>query len=164
MRSPRGFWWLLTVAACTPLGLWMYQDPAVKVARVRIDPDPDGRAPVIVALDLQNPNDYEVSATGVQLRLRLDELAIGQLAQSNSVPLPRASSSALEVPLTPTQAISSARLQAFGSGLHHYAVEGQATFSTPIGRRKVHFTEEGELSFGPPASSASAPHGPSGSP
>ena len=148
------------VVACTPLGLWMYEDPAVTVSRVRLDADARGTPPVIVALDLRNPNDYALSATSVQFSLRLDELPIGQLTHTiSSVEVPKVGTSTVAVPLEPDQGTTPARLKALSSGMHQFAVEGEATFATPIGSRRVRFAEEGELVFGQPPLPASAPVG-----
>jgi LEA14-like dessication related protein len=157
-------WWIGGLAACTPLGLWMYEDPGVTLARVRLDTGARGAAPVIVALDLRNPNDYALSATSVRLKLRLDELPIGQLTQASSVEVPKAGMSTVAVPLVPGRGTTPARLKALSSGVHRFAIEGEATFATPIGDRKVRFAEEGELAFGQPPLPASAPAGRGGSP
>lgn len=158
MRCSRGSaCLLLLVAGCTPLGLWMYQDPAVSVSRVRLAPEPADTAPVVVALDLSNPNDYAVSATRVELLLRLDDLPIGQVAQDSSVPLPKVATSTVALALVPTHAATHDQLKVLGSGVHRFAVQGRATFATPIGDRKVEFAQEGQMAFGDQASPASAP-------
>ena len=159
-----GTWWMAGLVACTPLGLWMYEDPAVTVSRVRVGADARGATPVIVALDLRNPNDYALSATSVQFSLRLDELPIGQRTHtSSSVELPKAGTSTVAVPLVPDEGTTPARLKTLSSGVHRFAVEGEATFATPIGNRRVRFAEEGELAFGQPPLPASAPAGRGGS-
>jgi hypothetical protein len=164
-RRLRGkVWVLVPMLACTPLGLWMYQDPGVTVSRVRLGTQAADSASVEVALDVSNPNDYAVSTTRVELRLRLDDLPIGQLDRDSSVPLPEVATSTVALPLVPDGGTPATRLQVFGSGVHRFMVEGRATFATPIGSRKVRFVQEGELAFGPPALPASAPADPDGSP
>jgi hypothetical protein len=140
---------MVPLAACTPLGLWLYEDPVVTVSRVRVATDGRGPSPVMVALDLRNPNDYTVSTTRVELWLVLDGLAIGRLDQDSSVSLPKGTAT-VALPLIPNRATTPARLQAFGSGIHRFAIEGRATFATPVGKRKVRFAQTGELAFGPP--------------
>ena len=140
--------WLVPVAACTPLGVWIYEDPGVTVSRVRVAPDGQGPSPVMVALDLRNPNDYTVSTTRVELWLVLDGLAIGRLDQDSSVALPKGTAT-VALPLTPNRATTPARLRAFGSGIHRFSVQGRATFATPVGKRKVRFAQTGEMAFGP---------------
>jgi LEA14-like dessication related protein len=140
--------WLVPVAACTPLGVWIYEDPGVTVSRVRVAPDGQGPSPVMVALDLRNPNDFAVFTTRVELWLVLDGLAIGRLDQDSSMSLPKGTAT-VALPLTPNRATTPARLRAFGSGIHRFSVKGRATFSTPVGKRKVRFTQTGEMVFGP---------------
>jgi LEA14-like dessication related protein len=149
MRRSWGVWWLVPVVACTPLGVWLYEDPGVTVSRVRVNTDGQGRSPVMVALDVRNPNDFTVSTTRVELWLMLDGLAIGRLDQDSSVSLPKGIAT-VALPLVPNRATTPARLQAFGSGIHRFTIEGRATFATPIGKRKVRFAQTGELAFGPP--------------
>ena len=149
MRWSWRVWWLVPVVACTPLGVWIYEDPGVTVSRVRVDTDGQGPSPVVVALDLRNPNDYTVSTTRVELRLVLDGLAIGRLDQDSTVALPKGTAT-VALPLIPNRATTPLQLQAFGSGVHRFTIEGRATFTTPVGKRKVRFAQSGELAFGPP--------------
>jgi len=150
--------------ACTPAGLWLYEDPQVTVSRVRLDADTASARPVLVALDFRNPNDYVVSTTRVELRLALDDLPIGRLARDSSVQVPKGTAT-LALPLILDRSGTRGRLQSFNSGVHRFAIEGLATFATPIGKRKVHFAQTGELAFGqPPLSPPSAPADPAVSP
>jgi hypothetical protein len=149
------------VLACTPLGLWIYDDPRVTVSRVRVDVR--GAAPVEVALDVNNPNNYTLSTTRVELRLSIDDLPIGRLARDSSVELPMGTAT-MALPLVPDRATTPAQLQALSSGVHRFTIEGLATLATPLGKREVPFAQEGELAFGMPASPASAPDDPDESP
>lgn len=151
--------WLAPLVACTPLGVWIYQDPAVTVSRVRVATDGRDSSPVMVALDLRNPNDYTVSTTRVELRLVLDGLAIGQLDQDSSVSLPKGTAT-VALPLIPHRSATRGRMQAFGSGIHRFTIEGRATFKTPVGKRKVRFAQTGELAFGAPEPPAPEPVSP----
>lgn len=148
--------------ACTPLGVWVYEDPRVTVSRVRVDAQAEASAPVVVALDVRNPNDYTLSTTRLELRLSLDDLPIGRLDHGSSVSLPKGTAT-VALPLVPDRATTPARLQAFRTGVHRFTIVGRATLATPLGKRKVRFAQEGELAFGSPASPASAPDGPDGS-
>jgi hypothetical protein len=149
MRWSWQVWCLVPAAACTPLGVWVYEDPGVTVSRVRVDAEAREASPVIVALNVRNPNDFTVSTTRVELWLVLDGLAIGQLDQRGSVDLPKGTAT-VALPLVPNRATTAAQLQAFLSGIHRFSIQGRATFSTPVGKRKVRFTQTGEMAFGPP--------------
>jgi LEA14-like dessication related protein len=135
--------------ACTPLGVWVYEDPGVTVSRVRVNAEAREASPVIVALNVRNPNDFTVSTVRVELWLALDGLAIGQLDQRGSVDLPKGTAT-VALPLVPNRATTPARLQAFVSGIHRFSIQGRATFTTPVGKRKVRFAQTGEMVFGPP--------------
>ncbi|MGH7513036.1 MAG: LEA type 2 family protein [Gemmatimonadales bacterium] len=164
IQVPHAIGWLVAVLACTPVGVWIYEDPRVTVARVRLDVDPASARPVLVALNLRNPNDYVVSTTRVELRLALDDLPIGRLAQDSSLAVPKGTAT-IALPLVPDRSATRARLQALNSGVHRFAIEGQATFTTPVGKRRVRFAQTGELAFGSPSlSPASAPPDPAASP
>jgi hypothetical protein len=153
----------LAVGACTPLGLWMYQDPLVTVARVRVSPDPAAREPILVGLDVLNPNDYSISTARVELSLALDDLPVGRLDRDSSITVSEGTTANVALPLQPGRS-GRAPLARFTSGVHHFLIEGRATFVTPIGRRKVRFAQAGEMAFDSTASPASAPAAPAASP
>lgn len=146
-------WWLtggLLLGGCTPLGLWLYEDPVVTVSRITLEmghaePAP---SPVVVALALENVNDYPVSAEQVELSLRLDGIPIGQLRRDSVLAVATDSVSTLALPLVLARQATAERLRALGSGMHTFAVRGRATFRTPIGTRRVRFAQEGSLVFG----------------
>ncbi len=123
------------------------------VSRVRVSTEGKGPSPVMVALDIRNPNDLTLSTTRVELWLVLDGLTIGWLDRDSSVSLPKGTAT-VALPLIPSPATTPARLRTFGSGIHQFTIEGQATFATPIGERRVRFAETGEMAFGPPVSAS----------
>ena len=142
--------WGLLIGACTPLGLWLYEDPVVTVSQitfqfVRSDTTP---APVIVALALKNSNDYPLEAEQVELSLRLDGIPIGRLKRDSTVSVATDTVSTVALPLPLDGSTTPEHLRSIGSGTHTFAVRGRATFQTPIGKRDVRFAQEGELVFG----------------
>lgn len=142
--------WGLLLGGCTPLGLWLYEDPVITVSQITLElgrPGPTP-SPVIVALALQNLNDYPVSTERVELSLRLDGVPIGQLRRDSSVEVATDTISTVALPLSLARQATTQRLRSLGSGTHTFAVRGRATFRTPIGTRKVRFAQEGSLIFG----------------
>jgi LEA14-like dessication related protein len=142
--------WLLLLGACTPLGLWVYEDPAVSVSRITLErrgAAAPGSSPVIVALAMKNPNDYPLSAERLELSLRLDGVPIGRLKRDSTVPLATDTISTVALALPLERQATPARLEAFVVGTHMFMVQGKAIFRTPIGRRKVSFAQEGEMVF-----------------
>ena len=128
----------------------MYEDPVVTVAQITVQFARSGStpAPVIVALALDNANDYPLEAEQVELSLRLDGVPIGQLKRDSTVPLATDTVSTVALPLAVDRSTTAKHLRAIGSGTHTFAVRGRATFQTPIGKRKVRFAQEGSLVFG----------------
>ena len=150
MPSCRRLWVCLAtvVAACTPLGLWVYDDPGLEVSRVRLNRDAAGTQPVVVGLAVWNPNDYDLSTARVELRLRLDDVPVGHFSRDSIIPVAQLGLTDLALPLTVPTGPIRRRIRALSSGTHRFAVEGRATFSTPFGPRNVRFAHAGDLAFG----------------
>jgi LEA14-like dessication related protein len=141
---------LLFLVACTPLGFWVYVDPVVSVSRVSLevqDVRRTGGSPVVVALAVDNQNDYALTTERVELSLRLDGIPIGKLRHDSSVPVEMAAISTLAMALALEKQATPKRLAAMGSGTHIFRVRGRATFRTPFGTRKVQFEQEGPMRF-----------------
>lgn len=141
----------MLIGACTPLGLWIYEDPVVTVSRVTLElrePRPSTSSPVVVALDVHNRNDFPLSTTRMELSLRLDGIPIGRLKQDNRVAVATDGVSTVALPLRLEKQATPSRLRTLDTGSHVFLVSGRATFETPIGPRKVSFAEEGEMIFG----------------
>jgi len=152
MRRMRSFGaaWLVLLESCTPLGLWMYEDPVVTVARVSLELREAhlSASPVVVSLAVDNRNDYPVSTTRMEVSLRLDGVPIGRLRQDSTVEVPMEGVSTVALPLALEKRATPSHLRTLGGGSHRFAVSGRATFQTPIGTRKVRFAEEGKMIFG----------------
>jgi LEA14-like dessication related protein len=135
------------VAACTPLGLWVYDDPGLEVSRVRLDRDAAGAQPVVVGLAVWNPNDYDVSTARLELQLRLDDVTVGRFSRDSIIPVRQTGLTDLALALSVPAGPIRERIRALSSGTHRFAVEGRAIFSTPFGRRNVRFAHAGDLAF-----------------
>ena len=85
---PHGLW-LFLLSGCTPLGLWMYEDPVITVSRITVDLRRSApiQSPVVVALAVKNANDYPISTEQVELALRLDGVPIGQIRRNSRMQL-----------------------------------------------------------------------------
>ena len=147
-RRLSGICLVAAVAACTPLGLWVYDDPGLEVSRVRLDHDPAGVQPVVVGLAVWNPNDYDLSTSRLELELQLDDMTVGRFSRDSIISVPQTGHANFALPLTVPTGAMRERIRTFASGTHRFAVEGRATFSTPFGRRKVRFAHAGDLAFG----------------
>ena len=143
--------WVLPLMACTPLGLWIYEDPVVTVHRVTFELRETrlaGRSPVHVALAVANRNDYPLEAERVELSLRMDGIPIGRLDHASALAVATDTVSTVTMPLALERRTTRKQLEALGAGSHVFAVRGRATFRTPIGVRKVRFAQEGAMVFG----------------
>jgi LEA14-like dessication related protein len=142
--------WLVLLGSCTPLGLWIYEDPVVTVSRVTLELRgiQSSTSPVVVALAVHNRNDYPLSTTRMEVSLRLDGIPIGRLRQDSTLPVPMEGVSTVALPLALEKRATPSHLRTLDPGSHRYAVSGRATFRTPIGTRKVRFAEEGDMIFG----------------
>jgi len=56
--------------------------------------------------------------------------------------------STVALPLALEKRTTPSHLRTLDRGSHRYAVNGRATFQTPIGIRRVRFAEEGDMIFG----------------
>ena len=145
---PLRVWWIVALPACTPLGVWVYEEPEFEVARVRVNADTTADSTVLVALALRNPNDYDLSTTRFELQLHLDDHAVGRYVRDSIVPLPRIATATLNLPFTAPSKAARGRLAALRSGTHRVLVEGRAEYRTPLGKRKVRVAHAGDMAFG----------------
>jgi LEA14-like dessication related protein len=99
-------------------------------------------------LAVHNRNDFPLSTTRMELSLRLDGIPIGRLKQNNRVAVATDTISTVALPLKLEKQATPSHLRTLDGGRHVFLVSGRATFETPIGTRKVHFAEEGEMIFG----------------
>jgi len=149
--------WLVLLGSCTPLGFWIYEDPVVTVSRVTLElrEARSSTSPVVVALAVHNRNDYPLSATRMEISLRLNGIPIGRSRQDSTLPVPREGVSTVALPLALEKRATPSHLRTLDTGSHRFAVSGRATFETPIATRRVRFAEEGEMIFGRRPNSAS---------
>jgi LEA14-like dessication related protein len=146
---------VVVLGACTPLGLWVYEDPIVTVSRVTLEVKETRRLGMIVALAVDNRNTYALSSERVELSLRLDGLPMGRVDRDSTVSVAKTTVSTVALALPLQKQTTPERLAALGSGTHTFAVQGRATFRTPFGMRAVQFEQEGAMIFGErPSSSA----------
>jgi LEA14-like dessication related protein len=142
---------VIFIVACTPLGLWLYEDPVVTVSRVTLELKEarrPGGAPLVVALAVDNRNTFALSTERLELSLRLDGVPIGKVDRDSSVPVAMATISTVALALPVREQTAPEHLATLGAGAHTFAVQGRATFRTPFGTREVRFEQEGAMMFG----------------
>jgi LEA14-like dessication related protein len=142
---------VIVLGACTPLGLWLYEDPVITVSRVTLELKESRRqgvSPVVVALAVDNRNTYALSTERVELALRLDGVSVGRVDRDSTVSVATAAVSTVALRLPLQKQATPERLAALGSGTHTFTVQGRATFRTPFGTREVRFEQKGAMRFG----------------
>lgn len=138
--------WLGALGACTPLGFWLYEDPAFEVSRVRLVAERATDSSVVVALYVWNPNDYDLLTSRLDLRLELDDEMVGRFERDRVIPVPPSGTATVSLPFRPVG--RGDRLAMFLNGIHRFEVEGQAVFQTPFGHRRVAVAHAGDMAFG----------------
>ena len=76
------------VAACTPLGLWVYDDPGLEVSRVRLDSRRGRRrSRWCSGWPCGIPTTTTVSTARLELQLRLDDVTVGHFSRDSIIPV-----------------------------------------------------------------------------
>ena len=141
--------WGLLLGSCTPLGLWIYEDPVVTVSQITLElGSGPARSPVTVALAMQNTNDYPLSSERVELSLRLDGMAVGETQRDSTVPMAMDTVSTIALPISLGQAGHTGAVAQSGPRNPYLCRARPGHFQTPIGKRKVPFAQEGSMMFG----------------
>jgi LEA14-like dessication related protein len=137
------------LCACTPLGVWVYEDPAFEVSRVRVHSAQAADSGVVVALQVWNPNDFEITTARLELLLRLDGHTVGHFARDSVIAVPRGgTATTVSLSFVRSSAATPSRMESFRTGTHRFLVEGRAVMKTPIGDRRVRVAHAGDLAFG----------------
>lgn len=130
-----------SVPACTPLGLWIYQEPTVEVTSVRLDPALGAAFPVQLAFAVSNANDFEVSLVRVHVRFSVGGSSMIDRDLSTAAAFAARDRQVVHIGVAPGDLVpgSARRL----SGTHPYTIEGFAVLKTPIGERRIPFARAG---------------------
>lgn len=134
---------LALLTACTPMGVWLYEEPTVGLDDVLIDTSAGEAAlPPYVILAVRNRNDFEVGLRYVELLLQIDGSDIGNARVDTIVTLAPLETRPVRVKVPPTDAGARARISELRAGIHRYAIVGRARMETPIGERRIGFRHE----------------------
>jgi hypothetical protein len=141
-----GCWCAAALGACTPLGVWLYEDPAFKVSGVRVQRDLPTDSTVLVALAVLNPNAYELTTTRFELELKVNGHKAGRYARDSIIPVGQTTTDTLSLPFFPPAKLDP-ELEALRPGTHRVEVEGSAVLTTPIGERRIRIAHAGDLAL-----------------
>lgn len=129
----------VAIAGCTPLGMWIYEDPRFTLVDVRAADSTPG---LVLVLAGCNTNDFEVQAEPMLTRLIVAGQKAGESRGSNSIVLP--SRAASHIPVT-----MQAEVPAGSAGTRHlgFTVVNEVTVLSPTGPRQLTQTEHGTLTL-----------------
>ena len=133
---------LLTAGGCTPLGAWLYDDPSFALSAVavrRFDAGPDS---VELRLTGCNRNDFELMGFGFEARLDVagQPLGAGRLESTYQLATRDSTSITMVLPVG-----SVAGFPAGPKGVARYELVGVTTVRSPLGDRRVHLRQRGEV-------------------
>jgi len=131
---------------CTPLGLWMYEDPTVAIAAARLRPG----APATAEIDLviRNANDFDLTLTASSVTLDLGERRVAQAELSHDITLARNYANPVTVILPAGEPGPALRAAADRQEETGYQVSAAMRIRTPIGVRRVHGGQGGRAMLG----------------
>jgi hypothetical protein len=134
----------LALGGCTPLGLWLYQEPAFEVSEVRLQHEIPADSTVLVGLAVWNPNDYELTTTRFELKLDIDGHTVGRYSRDSIIPVGRITTDTLSLPFLPPSDRKD-RVGTLPPGTHRVEVEGNAVLATPFGERRIRVAHAGDV-------------------
>lgn len=145
---------LLTgILGCTPLGLWIYEEPMIEITAVNLSDLGSAEYPVRIALQVSNVNDFEVSLEKVQLLLVLNDSPVVDRELATAASFPARDKHTVEIGVAWRDVGPGLRPESLDSGNQRYSVVGHVMLRTPIGQRRIRFARAGTENFeGKPAS------------
>jgi hypothetical protein len=127
--------------ACTPLGLWIYEEPTVEVTEIRLDASAGATFPVQFALAVSNANDFDVALLRVEVRINVAGRSVVDRDVSTAADLPSRDRQLVRIGVAPGDLAPGADARA--GAQDRYTIEGFAIVRTPIGERRIPFARAG---------------------
>lgn len=126
--------------ACTPFGLWLYEDPTFAVAALQLVGEDSAKA-LEVVMSGCNRNDYDLHTKNVELALDIAGEQLG--AASQSVPILLAMRDQTSVPVK----FVGWSQHEMGSGerVVPFTLSGTGIIASPIGDRTVRIAQRGTV-------------------
>lgn len=142
----RGLWLLLLVlstclASC--LG-WLMEAPSFVLREIRISPASSSELNLVLGLDVENPNRFDLTLVSAEYTVYLNQEEIGTGRLEREVLLPSSSRTKVNV-------VIAARFKNLGGSLKSiitghdlpYKMEGNASIKAFFGSRRILFSREG---------------------
>ncbi|HEX5631645.1 MAG TPA: LEA type 2 family protein [Gemmatimonadales bacterium] len=133
------------LAACTPLGAWVYDVPRFTVAAIRADTSAGENVALEVSLTGCNVNDYDLTADSLATQLTLGGQPVSSSTYGDPFALPMRDSATIVLAMyVPRERIREIR-GGKGDGNVSYALRTVSTVRTPMGARIVDSWHRGTL-------------------
>lgn len=131
---------LAALGGCTPLGMWIYEDPRFTLVDVRATAD--SSPGLVLVLAGCNTNDYELQTEPMTTRLILAGHKAGESVGGNSIVLPSRAASHIPVNMKAEVPAGSGGTQQLS-----FTLVNEVTVLSPIGPRKLAQSEHGTFTM-----------------
>lgn len=137
----------LALSGCVSCGLF-YKEPELIFRGVRLGQLGGGGALLEVSFEIYNPNRYRLEVQSLTYRFRLNGMEAASGAAPGDLVLRARESGTVRLPLSiDWRGLKAAAWEALASGRFDYSVEGEATFSAPMGTFRRPYRREGRFGF-----------------
>ncbi|MGE0355210.1 MAG: LEA type 2 family protein [Gemmatimonadales bacterium] len=138
----------LLVSACASLGMHSFQEPSITLNAITVRSLGLAGGTLDVALDVDNPNQFELRGTRLEMGLDVEGTHFGDVVFTDPFALPRGQTTTVVVPLTFEWAgVGVAARSVLNYGSVKYQMHGTASVTTPFGTGKVPFSRDGAVSL-----------------
>jgi hypothetical protein len=134
---------LVVLAACVPLGGWLYDDPTFVFSELTLRGGGTPDDTLEMVLTACNRNDYPVEARAIEVSLNFAGASLGPAEFSQPFTLQTRDSTKLTVPFPMPRAAEGTH------GKLAYVMTGYTTLVTPIGERRVELFQRGDVQLKP---------------
>jgi LEA14-like dessication related protein len=125
---------------------WMMETPSFVLCQISLKPRSFTEMNLIVALDVQNPNRFDLTLRSFQYTLYLNRKEIGSGRLEKEIMIPSSSTTRIQAPLTANFKNWSESLSAvIAGGDLPYKIEGTAEIKTFFGSVNYPFSKEGKM-------------------
>ena len=125
---------------------WMMETPSFVLRQISLKPRSFTEMNLIVALDVQNPNRFDLTLKSFQYTLYLNRQEIGSGRLEKEILIPSSSTTRIQVPVTANFKDWSGSLSAvIAGGDLPYKIEGTTEIKTIFGSVNYPFSKEGKM-------------------
>ena len=137
---------LVAVSGCRTLARQAFAYPVVEVKDVRVNGVGLAGGSLDIVLDVYNPNEYRLDATGITYNVWVDSSQVATGALDRLITLSEKGRSEIVVPVDFTFAAVQKALALFAQrGSLDYRVTGEFTVVTPLGKMTRPYSGKGRL-------------------